>query len=134
MYTTPTFITEVLHFVTQVQLLLPTITMNLCLIQCWLTLIGLFSMAHINARLCPFTKNFKKPGVFLVYKLTQVPQHQFSQFCLKVSLSNMYINTVTYLVGHHSYYQPHDYKSLLTSYTYCTLQSQTIHKQINHDL
>ena len=52
-YTTPTFITEVFHLVVQVQLILTNVTMNLCYMQHWLTLINLVSMMHVNAMALP---------------------------------------------------------------------------------
>ena len=57
MYATPTFITKALHLVTQVQLLLTTVTVNEQLIQHWLTLIGLVSVAHINYKATPTADN-----------------------------------------------------------------------------
>ena len=52
-YATPTFITEALSLVTQVQLLVITVTVNKCLIQHQLTLIGLVSTVNINAKATP---------------------------------------------------------------------------------
>ena len=50
-YATPTFITEVLCIVTQVQLLLMTV------IQHWFTLIGLVSMTCFNSKATPTIDN-----------------------------------------------------------------------------
>ena len=47
---TPTFITEALCLLTQVQLLLIDFTVNECLIQCQLTLIELVSTTSIKAK------------------------------------------------------------------------------------
>ena len=52
-YATPIFITEVFRLVTQVQLLLTNVTVNLRLIQCYLSLIGLISTTCINAKATP---------------------------------------------------------------------------------
>ena len=52
-YTTPTFITEVLRLVTQVQLLLTTVAVNQCLTQHYLTLSRLVSTTCINAKATP---------------------------------------------------------------------------------
>ena len=55
MYTTPTFITEELCLVTQVQLLLMTVIVNKRLIQCWLTLVRLVTMTRSNFNATPTT-------------------------------------------------------------------------------
>ena len=57
MYATSTFITEALHLVTQVQLLLTTVTVNERLIQRYLTLSGLVTMMHANAKATPINDN-----------------------------------------------------------------------------
>ena len=57
MYTTPTFITEELCLVTQVQLLLMTVMVNKRLIQCWLTLVRLVTMTRFNSNAMPTTDN-----------------------------------------------------------------------------
>ena len=53
MYTAPTFTTELLRLVTQVQLLLMDITVNLRLTQRQLTLVGLVSTMRINTKATP---------------------------------------------------------------------------------
>ena len=56
-YATPTFTTEVHCLVTQVKLLLTTVTVNKSLIQCQLILIGLASTTCINAKAMPINDN-----------------------------------------------------------------------------
>ena len=55
MHATPTLITEALHLVTRVQLLLTTVTVNQCLIQCQLTLMGLVYTMCTNSKAMPIT-------------------------------------------------------------------------------
>ena len=70
-YTTTTFITEAsLSLVTQAQLLIMTVTVNECLIQHQLTLIGLVSAMNINAKATPINDtvhNCHITAVELVY-------------------------------------------------------------------
>ena len=53
----PTFITEALCLVTQVQLLLTTVTVNEQLIQHWLTPVRLVTATHFNSNATPTTDN-----------------------------------------------------------------------------
>ena len=56
-YAIPTFITEALRLVTQVQLLLTIVTVNERLIQCWLTLVRLVTTTRFIYNYTPTTYN-----------------------------------------------------------------------------
>ena len=55
-YAIPTLITEAFCFVTEIQLLSMTVTVNKWLIQHWVTLIGLVFVMHINAKATPINE------------------------------------------------------------------------------
>ena len=87
-YITASFITEALRLVTQVKLLLTTFTVNYCLTQCQLTLIGSVSTMFINVKATPINNidySCHITAVELVSPITWYPYHATSHHQLLIA-------------------------------------------------